>query len=118
MSSSVPEGNRNYWHLRSVGLSAVTERLRHEVSQPLVESLLRLGVSEHDENKGVDVLMHYHVVLAVLEMIENEGLETKLYVSHMVREKFILIGRFQPTPRDTNDNREMYDFWWTNKRSE
>ncbi|XP_068687514.1 neurobeachin-like protein 1 [Montipora foliosa] len=84
MSSSVPEGNRNYWHLRSVGLSAVTERLRDEVSQPLVESLLRLGVSEHDENKGVDVLMHYHVVLAVLEMIENEGLETKLYVSHMI----------------------------------
>ena len=27
------------------------------------------------------------------------------------------VGRFQPTSRDTINNREMYDFWWTNKRS-
>ena len=84
-SQSVPEGNRSYWHLRPIGLSAVTEHLSDDVSQPLVKSLLRLGVSEHDENKGVDVLMHYHVVLAVLEMIENGDLETKLFVSHMVK---------------------------------
>ena len=83
-SHSVPEGNRSFWHLKPIGLSAVTEQLSDDVSQPLVESLLRLGVSEHDENKGVDVLMHYHVVLAVLEMIENGDLETKLFVSHMV----------------------------------
>ena len=25
--------------------------------------------------------------------------------------------RFQPTSRDTNNNREMDDLWWTNKRS-
>ena len=84
-SHSVPEGNRSFWHLKPIGLSAVTEQLSDDVSQPLVEGLLRLGVSEHDENKGVDVLMHYHVVLAVLEMIENGDLETKLFVSHMVR---------------------------------
>jgi len=83
-SHSVPEGNRSFWHLKPIGLSAVTEQLSDDVSQPLVESLLRLGVSEHDENKGVDVLMHYHVVLAVLEMIENGDLETKLFVSHMI----------------------------------
>lgn len=84
-SQSVPEGNRIYWHLKPIGLSAVTEHLTGDVSQPLVKSLLRLGVSEHDENKGVDVLMHYHVVLAVLEMIENGDLETKLFASHMVK---------------------------------
>lgn len=84
-SQNVPEGNRSYWHLRPIGLSAVTEQLSEDVSQPLVKSLLRLGVSEHDESKGVDVLMHYHVVLAVLEMIENGDLETKLLVSHMVK---------------------------------
>ena len=89
-SQSVPEGNRCYWHLKPIGLSAVTEKLSDGASwdgasQPLVKSLLRLGVSEHDENKGVDVLMHYHVVLAVLEMIANGDLDTKLFVSHMVR---------------------------------
>ena len=26
------------------------------------------------------------------------------------------IGRFQPISRDTHNNRETYDFWWTNKR--
>ena len=89
-SQSVPEGNRCYWHLKPIGLSALTEQLsggssQDCVSQALVKSLLRLGVSEHDENKGVYVLMHYHVVLAVLEMIENGNLDTKLFVSHMVR---------------------------------
>ena len=83
-SPSVPDGNRSYWHLRSIGFSAVTEQLKEDISQPLVESILRLAVSEHDENKGVDVLMHYHVVLAVLEVIENGGLEMKLFASHMV----------------------------------
>ena len=83
-SPSVPDGNRSYWHLRSIGFSAVTEQLKDDISQPLVESLLRLGVSEHDENKGVDVLIHYHVVLAVLEVIENGGLEMKRFASHMV----------------------------------
>ena len=27
------------------------------------------------------------------------------------------IGRFHTTSRDTSNNGEMYDFWWTNKRS-
>ena len=83
-SNKVPEGNRSYWHLRPIGLSAVTKLLADDVSKPLIKSLLQLGVSEHDENKGVDVLMHYHVVLAVLELIENGDLETKTFVSHMV----------------------------------
>ncbi|RMX38939.1 hypothetical protein pdam_00016423 [Pocillopora damicornis] len=83
-SNKVPEGNRSYWHLRHIGLSAVTKLLMDDVSEPLIKSLLRLGVSEHDENKGVDVLMHYHVVLAVLELIDNKDLETKLFVSHMI----------------------------------
>ena len=85
-SHTVPEGNRLYWHLKPIGLSAVTEKLSNDLSEPLVKSLLRLAVSEHDESKGVDVLMHYHVVLAVLEMIENGNLELKLLVSHMVRD--------------------------------
>lgn len=85
-SQNVPEGNRSYWHLKHIGLSAVTKLLSEDVSEPLIRSLLRLGVSEHDANKGVDVLMNYHVVLAVLELIENSDLETKLFVSHMVRE--------------------------------
>lgn len=88
-SNKVPEGNRSYWHLRHIGLSAVTKLLMDDVSEPLIKSLLRLGVSEHDENKGVDVLMHYHVVLAVLELIDNKDLETKLFVSHMVRTVFL-----------------------------
>ena len=85
-SQNVPEGNRSYWHLKHIGLSAVTKLLSDDASEPLIKSLLRLAVSEHDANKGVDVLMHYHVVLAVLELLENVGLETKLFVSHMVRE--------------------------------
>ena len=87
-SQNVPEGNRSYWHLKHIGLSAVTKLLSDDASEPLIKSLLRLAVSEHDANKGVDVLMHYHVVLAVLELLENVGLETKLFVSHMVREVF------------------------------
>ena len=83
-SNSVPEGNRPYWHLKPIGMSVVTEKLSDDVSQALVKSLLRLGVSEHDESKGVDCLMHYQVVLAVLEMIENGDLETKLLVNRMV----------------------------------
>ena len=27
------------------------------------------------------------------------------------------IGLFQPLFKDTNNNREIYDFWWTNKKS-
>ena len=94
-SQNVPEGNRSYWHLKPVGLSAVTKLLSDDVSAPLIQSLLRLAVSEHDANKGVDVLMHYHVVLAVLELLdhENVGLETKLFVSHMVREVSLLTFR-------------------------
>ncbi|KAJ7380506.1 Neurobeachin-like protein 1, partial [Desmophyllum pertusum] len=84
VSQNVPEGNRSYWHLRPIGLSAITKFLLDDISEPLIRSLLRLGVSEHDENRGVDVLMHYHVVLAVLELIEDGDLETKLFVSHMI----------------------------------
>ncbi|KAJ7380516.1 Neurobeachin-like protein 1 [Desmophyllum pertusum] len=84
VSQNVPEGNRSYWHLRPIGLSAITKFLSDDISEPLIRSLLRLGVSEHDENRGVDVLMHYHVVLAVLELIEDGDLETKLFVSHMI----------------------------------
>ena len=29
----------------------------------------------------------------------------------------LLLGRFHTTSRDTNNSGEMYDFWWTNKRS-
>ncbi|KAJ7381764.1 Neurobeachin-like protein 1, partial [Desmophyllum pertusum] len=65
-------------------LSAITKFLSDDICEPLIRSLLRLGVSEHDENRGVDVLMHYHVVLAVLELIEDGDLETKLFVSHMI----------------------------------
>ena len=86
-SQNVPAGNRSYWHLKPIGLSAVTKFLSDDVSEPLIKSLLRLAVSEHDANKGVDVLMYYHVVLAVLELLENVGLETKLFVSHMVRDE-------------------------------
>lgn len=85
-SQNVPEGNRSYWHLKPIGLSAVTELLSDDVSEPLIRSLLRLGLSEHDANRGMDVLMHYHVVLAVLEVIQNGDLDSKLYVAHMVRE--------------------------------
>ncbi|KAJ7381716.1 hypothetical protein OS493_039433 [Desmophyllum pertusum] len=85
VSQNVPEGNRSYWHLRPIGLSAITKFLSDDISEPLIRSLLRLGVSEHDENRGVDVLMHYHVVLAVLELIEDGDLETKLFVSHMLQ---------------------------------
>ena len=67
----------------------MTKHLSDGASEPLIKSILRLAVSEHDANKGVDVLMHYHVVLAVLELLENVGLETKLFVSHMVR---VLVG--------------------------
>ena len=84
-SQTVPEGNRSYWHLKPIGLSAVTELLSDDVSKPLIRSLLRLGLSEHDANRGMDVLMHYHVVLAVLEVIQNGDLDSKLYVAHMVR---------------------------------
>ena len=72
-------------------------------SQLLVKSLLRLGVSEHDENKGVDVLMHYHVVLAVLEMIANGDLDTKLFVSHMVR-AFLFKNRTSISSCNTTSN--------------
>lgn len=85
-SQNVPEGNRSYWHLKPIGLSAVTELLSDDVSEPLIRSLLRLGLSEHDANRGMDALMHYHVVLAVLEVIQNGDLDSKLYVAHMVRE--------------------------------
>ena len=93
-SQNVPEGNRSYWHLKPIGFSAVTKLLSDDASEPLIKSLLRLAVSEHDANKGVDVLMHYHVVLAVLELLENVGLETKLFVSHMVREVPLLALSF------------------------
>ena len=83
-SPNVPEGNRSCWHLRAIGLSALTEHLAADVSEPLVKRLLTLAVSEHDESKGVGVLLHYHVVMAVIELIHNEGVETKLLVSHMV----------------------------------
>jgi len=92
-SQNVPEGNRSYWHLKPIGFSAMTKLLSDDASEPLIQSLVRLAVSEHDANKGVDVLMHYHVVLAVLELLENMGLETKLFVSHMVREESLLAFR-------------------------
>ena len=107
-SQSVPEGNRCYWHLKPIGLSAVTEKLSDGASwdgasQLLEKSFLRLGVSEHDENKGVDVLMHYHVVLAVLEMIANGDLDTKLFVSDMVR-AFLFKNRMTIAPCNTTSN--------------
>ena len=49
--------------------------------------------------------------MAAMTKCENHPLEV---FTHQLKQG---IGRFQPTSRDTNNNREMYDFWWTNKRS-
>ena len=53
----------------------------------------------------------------------SKAFHCRLYdlAKHGIRETPLIIvtfqiGRFQPISRDTNNNRETYDFWWTNKR--
>ena len=41
----------------------------------------------------------------------------KGYVALATHGRVALIGGLQPISRDTDNNAEMYNCWWTNKRS-
>lgn len=84
-SSMVPMANKDSWRLKGIGLTSLTDVLRPEASISIVLGLLELAVDELSEGKGVQVYGHYDVVLAVVRMILDKDLETKLLVSHMVR---------------------------------
>lgn len=89
--SKVFEGNRSYWYLRYIGFFVVIKFFMDDVFEFFIKSFLRLGVLEYDENKGVDVLMYYYVVLVVLELIDNKDFEMKFFVSYMVSMVFFCL---------------------------
>lgn len=85
MSSQVDEATKENWRLKEIGFSAFTEFLSQDISDELVTNLMMLGVSELADDRGVAIYGHYDVVLAVVRMICNEGLSTKLFIAHLVR---------------------------------
>lgn len=83
-SPIVPTTNKDYWRLKSVGMTPLTDILSAGGSIPIILGLLELAVEELSEGKGVQVYGHYDVVLSVVKMVLDKDLETKLLVSHMV----------------------------------
>lgn len=68
-----------------MGMTPLTDVLSGDGTIAIVLSLLELAVDELSEGKGVQVYGHYDLVLAVVKMVLDKDLETKLLVSHMVK---------------------------------
>ena len=65
----------------------------------------------------IHIKYYFSINLKQVHTFTEHMLTIKIVLTFSMQAFVSRIGRFQPTSRDTNNNREMYDFWWTNKRS-